>query len=182
MTETARKRTYYGGGAVQGSLAYDFNHPELYREMPEKTARPQRETATHTAVRTRAVASVKTKQSLAPFAIGGLFVAALMLVICLSAQIRLLDISTQSAKLESQLGDLLTEQTKLKIAYESAFNYSEVEEYATKTLGMQKPQADQICYIDTASPDRTEVLAAGMEDNFVDRISDFLTGIANVVG
>ena len=179
----AVKKAYYAGGAVHGSLAYDLNHPELFREMPDVVSLPRTEThtRTRTVVRTHAAAASKTKQSLAPTALAGMLVAAFLLVICMSAKIQLLDISSESAALETQLENLLTEQSKLKIAYESAFNYSEVEEYAVTNLGMQKPQADQICYIDTASPDRTEILCSSASDSFVDRVSDFLTGFTNLL-
>ena len=69
------------------------------------------------------------------------------------------------------------EQAKLQIAYESAFNLTEIEEYATAQLGMQKPTADQIYYIDTSSPDKAVIVQQTEEDSFVDRVSDFLMGI-----
>ena len=66
----------YGQGAVFGSLAYDFNNPELYREeysTAQPQVRPREETRTR--VRTRARTAVKTKQSIAPMSILGVLAA-----------------------------------------------------------------------------------------------------------
>ena len=67
-------------------------------------------------------------------------------------------------------------QAKLRIQYESAFNMSDIENYAIQSLGMQKPKADQIFYIDTSAPDKAVVIASAENTAFVDRVSDFLSG------
>ena len=174
------ERSRYGQNAVYGSLAYDFNNPALYpeEEYGSRTApAPRTGTQEQTKVRTRARTVPRTKQGIAPTALAGFFVAAFLLVIGVMAQIQLLDISATSVELQQQLEELEAEQTKLKIAYESAFNLTEIEEYATQSLGMQKPRADQIYYIDTSSPDRAEVIAETNTDSFVDKLSDLIAGI-----
>lgn len=176
---TAKRR--YGQGAVYGSLAYDFNNPELY--AGEEYSAPQRErtagtqTQTRTQVRTRARAVPRTRQGIAPTAIIGMLVAAFLLVTGITAQVQLMRTSGDSVELTEKLSTLQAEQAKLRIRYESAFNLSEIEEYATGTLGMQKPTADQISYIDTSAPDRAVVLSTGESDSFVDRAADFLSGL-----
>ena len=180
MAEAAKN--IYGRNAVYGSLAYDFNNPELYPEIEysspfEQTAqpRPGEKVETHTRVKTHAHA--KAKQSVAPMAILGMIVAAVLLVITIMAQSQLMSVSAQSVELQSRLTELKSEQTKLKIAYESAFNLTEIEEYATAHLGMQKPTASQVYYIDTSSPDKAVVIMQTNGDGFVDRVSDFISGI-----
>ena len=172
----------YGQGAVYGSLAYDFNNPELYREeysVPQTpTAQPKERTQTR--VRTRS--SAKTKQSIAPLSVAGVLVAALLFVVSITAQIQLFDISTESVKLSTQLSELETEQARLRVSYESAFNLTEIEEYAMNELGMQKPSADQIYYIDTSAPDKAVVVADNGSRSFVDRTADFLSGIRAYFG
>ena len=84
--------------------------------------------------------------------------------------------------LETRLQELKTEQTKLRIRYESAFNLAEIEEYASSELGMQKPNANQIAYIDTSAPDKAVVIEDGSETGFVDRVSDFLSGLGAYFG
>ena len=85
MAGTAKMK--YGQGAVYGSLAYDFNHPELYREeysaTPSRTAAPRTQTKTTTRVHTRARQVVHSKQSIAPLSIVGLMVAGFLFVISL---------------------------------------------------------------------------------------------------
>lgn len=170
----------YGSGAVYGSLAYDFNNPELYPEVEygiplERPAPPKPEESTQ--VRPRVRTRARTKQGVAPGAVLGILVAAALFVVCIMAQVRVMDISARSAELTSQLTELETRQARLKIEYESAFNLAEIEEYATKELGMQKPTADQIYYIDTSSPDRAVVVQQTSNDSLVDRVADFLSGL-----
>ena len=174
----------YGQGAVYGSLAYDFNHPELYEEeysRPQTPAAKPR-TQTQTKVHTRARTAVRTKQGIAPMAIVGMLVAAAMFVIAITAQIQLFDVSSESVALTTELAALQEDQAKLRIAYESAFNLSEVETYAKETLGMQKPSADQIFYIDTSAPDKAVVVASGGSDTFAERAADFFTGVRAYFG
>ena len=86
MAAAAAKRKY-GQGAVYGSLAYDFNNPELYREeytTAQPKARPR--TQTQTRVRTRARTAVHTRQSIAPLSLVGMLAAAFLLVIAILAQ------------------------------------------------------------------------------------------------
>ena len=186
MAAAAAERKY-GQGAVYGSLAYDFNNPELYREeyAPTKPAakpkaeprtRTRTQTQTRTSVKTRARTAAHTRQSIAPLSIVGMLAAAFLVVIAILAQAQIVGISSQSVALQQQLSELEEQQSKLRIAYESAFNMAEIEEYAINTLGMQKPRADQIFYIDTSSPDKAVVIADGQHDGFVDRVSDYLSG------
>ena len=177
MAAAAAKRKY-GQGAVYGSLAYDFNNPELYREeytTAQPKARPR--TQTQTRVRTRARTAVHTRQSIAPLSLVGMLAAAFLLVIAILAQAQMVGISSKSVTLRSELSQLEEEQAKLRIAYESAFNMAEIEDYAIHSLGMQKPRADQIFYIDTSSPDKAVVIAGGENVGFVDRVSDYLSGV-----
>ena len=189
MAAAAAKQTY-GQGAVYGSLAYDFNNPELYREeysAAEPAARPKAaprertrtQTQTQTKVHTRARHAVHTRQSIAPMSIFGMIVAAFLVVVAILAQAQIVGISSKSVELQQQLSQLEEQQSKLRIEYESAFNMAEIEDYAIHVLGMQRPRADQIFYIDTSSPDKAVVVASGNNDGFVDRVSDYLSGVVS---
>lgn len=171
----------YGEGAVYGSLAYDFNNPELYPEqgygLPEQEQHSAQETASGVQVKTRARAVPRSRQSLAPFAIVGGLVAAFLLVTAITDRVGLMSVSGESVALQAQLAELEDQHSRLQIAYESAFNLAEIETYATTSLGMQKPSADQITYIDTSASDRAVVLAQGESEGFVDRASDLLSGL-----
>ena len=168
----------YGQGAVFGSLAYDFNNPELYREeytTVQPKARPQ--TQTRTRVQTRAKTVAHTRQSIAPMSLIGMLAAAFLIVVAILAQAQMVGISSKSVELQKELAQLEEQHDKLRIAYESAFNMAEIEDYAIHSLGMQKPRADQIFYIDTSSPDKAVVIAGTENEGFVDRVSDFLSGV-----
>ena len=167
----------YGQGAVFGSLAYDFNNPELYPEEYTE-AQPKTRPQTRTEIHTRARTAVHTRQSIAPVSIVGMLVAAFLVVTAILAQAKIVGISSRSVELRQELEQLEEQQAKLRIAYESAFNMAEIEDYAIHSLGMQKPRADQVFYIDTSSPDKAVVVAGGDDVGFVDRVSDYLSGIA----
>lgn len=178
MADAGRRE--YGSRAVYGSLAYDFDNPELYQEeysvpAPEQTAPPQTQERTQTAVRPGAHA--RSRQAVYPLAILGILVSAVLFVIAIMAQIQLFDISSKTVELEGRLKELKTEQTRLQIAYEGAFNLTEIEQYAISNLGMQKPSADQIFYIDTSSPDRAVIINQSGSDGFFGRVSDLLSEI-----
>ena len=178
MAAAAVKKTY-GQGAVYGSLAYDFDNPELYGgeyTTAKPKARPRVQTQTR--VRTRARNVVHTKQSIAPMSIVGMLAAAFLVVVAILAQAQIVGISSASVTLQKELAQLEEQQAKLRIAYESAFNMAEIEDYAIHSLGMQKPRADQIFYIDTSSPDKAVVIAGGENVGFVDKVSDYLSGVA----
>lgn len=169
-------RIKYGSGAVYGSLAYDFNNPALYPDeystAPKHEARPRTETKVHTRART----AVRTRQSIAPLSIVGVLIAAFLFVIAITAQAQLVSLSSDSVALQQELDQLEERRAKLLIQYESAFNMSDIENYAIRSLGMQKPKADQIYYIDTSAPDKAVVIASAENTGFVDRVSDFLAG------
>lgn len=176
----ASSKVKYGQNSVYGSLAYDFDNPALYPDVEygrplERTAPPRTEEAAQQ--RTGGKAHARAKQSVSLFSIAGVLTAAVIFVVAMMAQVQLLDVTNTSVELQQQLDELQTEQTKLKIKYESVFNLTEIEEYATAKLGMQKPSADQVYYIDTSSPDKAVVVGAQEESGFVDRVSDFIFGL-----
>ena len=184
MAENANNT--YGRGAVYGSLAYDFNHPELYGGEDEYSQVPEQEqkqnTETRVQTRVRPKSAVRTKQGIAPFAIIGVLVAAFLVVTAITAQVSVVNISGDSVALQAKLAELEEEQTRLRIAYESAFNLAEIEEYAITNLGMQKPNAAQITYIDTSAPDRAVVIGRDEGDGIADRVGDFLSGLGSYFG
>ena len=173
----ASMKTRYGQGAVYGSLAYDFNNPKLYGDeystAPTPTARPQTSTKVHTRART----AVHTRQSISPMSIIGMLAAAFLFVIAITAQAQLIGVSAESVQLQQELDVLEERQAKLRIRYESAFNMADIEDYAIHSLGMQKPKADQIFYIDTSAQDKAVVIADQNTSGFVDRVSDAISGL-----
>ncbi|HHU23328.1 MAG TPA: hypothetical protein GXZ52_07965 [Clostridiales bacterium] len=169
-----RTKNTYGQHSVYGSLAYDFNNPIFFPETtldePVKAPAPPK-TREQTAVRT----ALRTKQALAPFAIIGTACVAVLLVFSLMFRIQLTQVTDETVQLNQRFEELKAENAKLLIQYESAFNLTEIEEYAINDLGMQKPRSDQIYYVDSSAPDKAVVLQEETEDGgLLDRLKDFL--------
>ncbi|MFB0921675.1 MAG: cell division protein FtsL [Oscillospiraceae bacterium] len=178
----AAKNVKYGDNAVYGSLAYDYGRTGAYRETMDRPVDRQviipappriRE---HEASATR----VKTKQSVSPLAIVGYACAAVLIVFSLMAKIQLTEITDTSAQLEEQLSDLKVAQNRLLINYEKAFNLTEIEEYASSQLGMQRPRDEQVFYLESTVPDKAVILSGKDEEKlgFGERVFDALASIA----
>ncbi len=170
----------YGRGAVMGSLAYDFENPALWPE--EATYRqPERRVVIPAPPQVKdevkAAAKVRTSQSVSPAAIVGYICAAVMIVVLLMAKIQLTVVTDRAAGLETQLASLETAQSRLLIDYESAFNLSEIEEYATSVLGMQRPRDEQIYYLEGAIPDKAVVLENQSEGGLINEIKKMLSAV-----
>lgn len=175
MAPRAVKKTY-PQSAVNGSLAYDLSRPAaeeyLYSAPVDIPAAPR--------VTERVVPETVAvpKQAISPFAVLGFALAAVVLVISLMARTQLTVASQQVSDLESQYAALQDEQDKLLIRYESAFNLTEIEDYAIHELGMQKPRSDQMYYINSSAQDRAVVLGEQAQDvGLADRFGDFLSSL-----
>lgn len=172
----------YAKGAVYGSMAYDLSstavYPDEYAYPPARRrivipAPPdiKEQIALSTAVR--------SKQSIAPLALIGFACAAVLVVFCLMAKVQLTSVTDEAVGLEQQLTELEVAQNRLLIDYERAFNLTEIEEYATSELGMQRPRDEQIYYMDSTVPDKAVIIdGSGEEDGLGDRIFDSLSSIA----
>lgn len=152
---------------VSGSLAYDFT---AVPSWPERGWGPRRDeekvvipAAPRTQERVAAGARVKSRQTVSPAAVLGFLCAAILLVFTLMAKIQLTEVTDQAVMLETRLAELETEQARLLIEYESAFNFTEIEEYATNMLGMQRPREEQMIYLHSAVPDKAVVLNSSAE-------------------
>lgn len=179
LNNTART---YGQEFVYGSVAYDFGNVDFVEQLPldretEIAAPPRVEEKASAKVRTAA----RTSQAIAPFSIIGFACVAVLMVFMLMSYISLTAISEESVALERRLSELEVEQTRLLIDYESAFNMTEIEEYATSVLGMQKPRSDQVFYVDGSAPDKAEIIeeetqksgALGMIDDLLESLGEY---------
>lgn len=163
---------------MDGNAAYDLHSTaaEEYRysapvEMP------------HAPRTTEAVVpeSVPTpKQAIAPLAVLGFAIAAVLIVVSLVARVQLSQASAEVSALEDQYTQLQEQQTRLRIDYESAFNLTEIEDYAIHKLGMQKPRSDQLYYISSSDATDTAVVLdqnAAEPLSLADRLGDFFSSI-----
>jgi len=120
------------------------------------------------------------KQAIAPLAVLGFAIAAVLIVISLVARVQLSQASAEVSALEDQYAELQEQQTRLRIDYESAFNLTEIEDYAIHDLGMQKPRSDQLYYISSSDAADTAVVldqSAAEPLSLADRLGDFFSSI-----
>ena len=120
------------------------------------------------------------KQAIAPLAVLGFAIAAVLIIVSLVARVQLSQVSAEVSALEDQYAELQEQQTRLRIDYESAFNLTEIEDYAIHELGMQKPRSDQLYYISSSDATDTAVVldqSAAEPLSLADRLGDFFSSI-----
>ncbi len=151
---------------TSGSAAYDLGYVrrpagtfvDVPLVIPEKRveeevlARP--ETDGH-ARRAREAA----KHRVSPLAVMGFLVAAALMVMTLMARVQLTELTASASALNSQIQQLETEEEHLRVKYESTFNLTEVEKYATKTLGMVRVSDDNVINLHMGQADKAVILS-----------------------
>lgn len=174
-------------GAVDGTLAYDFTNPGLYREeetyelpkkRPARRARMEEQQWIKEDTRSETREKVARQLGVSPFSLLGSLCVIVLLTMMLLAQIQLTDISQTAAALEDQIIALELEQNKLTAEYETIFNLKAVEAYATTELGMQLPSDDQIYYLTgVAAADKAVVVTQDGTDMFSLGLKDLLSSV-----
>ena len=164
---------------MDGNAAYDLRSTaaEEYLYSAAPVDLPHAPRPTETVVPESAP---RPKQAIAPMAVLGFAIAAVLIVFSLVARVQLSQASAQVSALEDQYAQLQEQQTRLRIDYESAFNLTEIEDYAIHELGMQKPCSDQLYYISSSDAADTAVVldqTAAEPLSLADRFGDFLTSI-----
>lgn len=160
-----------------GSLAYEITQPleEEYFYSVEQSDLPDAPELESP----RARALPASRQSVAPGAILGAAVAVVMLVFLMLSQVRLSIANKEVLQLENQIKTLQAQQDDLEISYETAFNLTELEDYAVNELGMQKPRSDQIFYVNGSAENKAVILdETARRSTVVDRVGDWFCRIA----
>ena len=157
---------------MDGNAAYDLRSTaaEEYLYSTAPVDLPHAPRPTETVVPESAP---RPKQAIAPMAVLGFAIAAVLIVFSLVARVQLSQASAQVSALEDQYAELQEQQTRLRIDYE-------IEDYAIHELGMQKPRSDQLYYISSSNAADTAVVldqTAAEPLSLADRFGDFLTSI-----
>ena len=158
---------YYGTAAPARAPYYE---PE--RE-PEDIAVPGGRSSTREKAKEIAGQSFRQVSILA--VIGAIFVGALMVFVVL-AQVSYNEIANETARLNSQLKALSEQERRLEIKFESAIDMQEVERYAKDSLGMSKPDAEQVAVIRTIPVDSAEIIISGDDES-----SNTLSGFGSFI-
>ena len=150
----------------QDTMRYSTAAPQL-QPKPRPQTRPQAQPAPRPAFRV---------MSVAPAAVV-LFLAALVLwIFSLQVRTQITQAQREVYRLESELRAVEQVQDELEIEYESAFNFTKLEDYAVSTLGMQRPRDEQIYFLSHSSEDHAvAVLERSRSNGLVDRLDDLFS-------
>lgn len=182
-----------------GSLAYDpFGTaapqiefpPEPEEPAPAAIPRPAERPAVRPRTRTRTEEELRAEAQarvrggiLAAFAIPAALVCVVMLVLLLQSFTKLTAISDEAAALESRITELRTEQSRLEIACESAFNMEEVEQTAHTVIGMVKADSDQVAYLRSTAEDMAVILDDELaKEPLLERAADLIRQVLSYIG
>lgn len=162
------------------SMAYDLSRPSQ-DTMRYSTAAPQLQPKQKPRTRPQAQPALRPAfrvMSVAPAAVA-IFLAGLVIwIFSLQLRTQITEVQQEIYRLESELRTVEQVQDELEIDYESAFNFTKLEDYAVTTLGMQRPRDEQIYFLSHESEDHAvAVLERSRSNGLVDRLDDFLSGL-----
>ena len=148
---------YFGSAAPARAPYYE---PEIEPEIKPEQAPGVRE---HTRTRVRVKEAERRAPGVSLFAVFGTVFAGVLMFFVVLAQISFSGVANETVRLNAQLDELMEQERRLEILFESAIDMKEVERYARDTLGMPKPDADQVIVIRSAPEDIAEILDSGRE-------------------
>lgn len=169
--------------AVYGNLAYKSTAAQVPARELDRPIRPaERENEIiyeESKVRVRQKPKTIQKQGISVFAIMGCVCVAGLFFLILLSYVSLAEISQKSVELTNELSTLKTEETRLQLDYESAFDLNEIEAYAINILGMTKAGENQVYYIQRSAGDQAIVLDTEQnESGILNSLSTLLTTLA----
>lgn len=174
----------YARSATYGSAAYDLNRVRGYA-VPQETPyydipyeRPYEKPAEKAAPKTR-TAERKAVRGVSVFSAAGFLLSAALVVLMLLSYVQLAEISGETTRLENEIIQLETDHAKLRVQYESAFNLTEVEEYATSAFGMSKLTSENTNILNVNRADKAVILKSDEStgSSTVEATSEFLTSL-----
>ncbi len=150
----------------QDTMRYSTAAPQL-QPKPRPQTRPQPQSVPRPAFRV---------MSVAPTAVVLFLAAMLIWIFSLQVRTQITQAQQEVYRLESELRAVEQVQDELEIEYESAFNFTKLEDYAVSTLGMQRPRDEQIYFLSHESEDHAvAVLERSRSNGLVDRLDDFFS-------
>ena len=157
-----QQSNYRSGGYVHGSAApaeqmYDTYPPEhIYAPKPQTTPRPRSKNR-HT-------------HGVSFIAVMGSLIAAVLLILVILAQISYIEVTRETARLNSEFRALSQQRRRLEIQYESVINMQEVERFARDVLGMTQPGGAASAVVLGTAQDRAVIIENEQNE---DRLADF---------
>lgn len=163
---------YADSEIVYGSVAYDLNVLPKRKQEEHGWENGQVKTKTFKVAKPQ-------KQGVSLFAVVGFAIFVIMMVFVLAAEIQLTQIIDETAQLESRIKELEVQEARLKIEYESTFNLTEIEEYASKKLGMVRKTSENMVFLKETDADRAVIIENEKTGNesFFDGLKSFLASL-----
>ena len=159
--ESEKAKKYpYGGGRVEGNLAYDFDYEEKRTQRPERRTEEKPRTAQQREPQVQTTVRTRPRQRVSLTALAGFAVLAAMVLVLVMSYAKLTAISSDVVSMKNELTALQSEHVTLLTRYEQTFDLSAIKEAAEAT-GMSKPSASQIFYVDLSEPDSVVVYQQG---------------------
>jgi len=161
--EAARKldfeEFYSYGSAAPAREPFAIPEPKP-AEIPELQEQPRAKE------KQRGAASVQ-QPAISMFALLGSALVVILMLFVLLGQISFNEAASETVRLNAQLNELMDQQRRLEIVYESIVDMKEIERYARDELGMSRPDTDQVTVIQSAPGDRVEILKDGEDEQLV---------------
>ena len=174
----AQSKVNYATKSTYGSAAYDIFWQPYYEYDEEEVLVPEEKPQEKAVARTRTRKKTEGRYKFMLLSIAGIVFVAAVVVFVLLAYVQFTEVSHETAQLQEQLESLKEDEARLLIAYESAFNLNEVEDYAIGVLGMVKPSANQEVFISTTVPDKAVILDTEVEPAVTSRsFGEFLLSL-----
>ena len=159
---------YYGTAAPARAPYFEPGSMPVDAPIPHEVAHP--------GVRAKEAAAQRTPL-VSVFAVFGTVFVGILMVIVVLAQIRYSEIADETARLNAQLGELQEQERRLGIMFENAIDMTEVERYARDTLGMSKPDADQVIVIRSRLVDTAEIIDNSGETGTSGGLGSFISSL-----
>lgn len=141
-----------------GNVAYDPAYAPRRQGRAEPLVRPRERVSARERVRVRPAGYV------APTAVLGFALVAVMAVLLLVNYAQITQTSNEIVRLRREAETLSEEHAKLTAEYELAFDLKSVEEQVTASGAMVQPQAGQIITLNILEPDSAQLYDRGDKD------------------
>lgn len=169
-----KRNRYNSARATYGSAAYDLDYAQGgVRTAPRPLVRPRETAAVRPKVRVREAGKISL------FAVVGFMAVGVFAVLVLLSSIQLTTLSDDVAALNGQMTALKSEESRLRTAYELAFDLASIEATVTANGSMVKPQSGQIVYLDLSEPD--SVVLFDQEETPLKGAQGAIAGVKEVI-
>jgi len=179
MESSARAANYYNFGTaaptIQAMLEAEAARARAYappRRITTVEERPRRMEKP----KTKTVAAKKTAPKVSIFAIFSTMFVAVLMVFVVLAQINFNETAVETVRLNAHLTELNQQHRALELSFERAVDLRTIEQYATTTLGMSRPDATPSVAL-AVTPRDTAMVIEVEEENDLQRFGQFLLSL-----